>query len=65
MQKLNGNYIGAEESYEKFLNGFKPATEEEKFLVDRALFEYNGCVLALDEFKKPVEDYHFENLGNI
>ena len=65
MQKLNGNYIGAEKAYEKFLNEFKPQTEEERFLVDRALFEYNGCVLALDEFKKPTQDYHFENLGNV
>lgn len=65
MQKLNGNYVGAEAVYEKFLNEFRPQTEEEKFLVDRALFEYNGCVLALDELKKPSRDYHFENLGNI
>ena len=62
MQKQNGDYVGAEASYEKFLNGFKAQTEEEKFLVDRALFEYNGCVLALDELKKPKRDYHFENL---
>lgn len=64
MQKLNGNYVGAEASYEKFLNGFRPQTQEEKFIVDRALFEYNGCVLALDELKKPNRDYHFENLGS-
>lgn len=62
MQKQNGNYVEAEAAYEKFLNGFKAQTEEEKFLVDRALFEYNGCVLALDELKKPTRDYHFENL---
>ena len=65
MQKQNGNYIGAEATFEKFLNEFRPQTDKERYIVDRALFEYNGCVLALDEFKKPTQDYHFENIGSV
>ena len=62
MQKTNGKYIEAEVSIQKFINTFKPKTEEDKIRFKEAEFEYRGCVYALEELKKPQKEIDFKLL---
>lgn len=59
MLKTNGKYEEASENFEFFIAVYEG--EDEFF--DIALLHYNGCILALEQLKKPVQDFDFENLG--
>lgn len=62
MQKTNGKYIEAEATLQKFLATFKPKTKEDNIIFEEAKFEYEGCVYALEELKKPLKDISFKVL---
>jgi peptidoglycan-associated lipoprotein len=60
MQKTNGKYEKARDSYELFLNTFKPETEEDKVWVKQATIGRDGCTVAILERQKPVRSYNFK-----
>ncbi len=62
MQKTNGKYDLAQGNFEVFLESYKITLPEDELFKEKALFEYNGCVFAIDELKKPVRDFKIENL---
>lgn len=62
MLKTNGKYIKARDEFEYFIAEYTPASTDDNY-PELALLHYNGCVLALDELKKPIRDYQFENVG--
>lgn len=64
MQKTNGKYDLAQANFEVFLESYKVNLPEDELFKEKALFEYNGCVFAIDELKKPVRDFKIENLPN-
>lgn len=59
MQKTNGKYGDAKNTFETFIREFEPATDEEKNYFNQAIIEQKGCELALNEMKKPVRDHQF------
>ncbi|MFQ3575536.1 MAG: LysM peptidoglycan-binding domain-containing protein [Cytophagales bacterium] len=62
MLKNNAKYEQSKEMFEIFMLSFKPEKPVDELYKEKALFEFNGCVYALNELKKPVRDYKFENL---
>ncbi len=62
MLKNNGKYEQSKENFDKFLNDFTPEDSDEELYKKQAKVEYNGCILALNEFKKPIRNYDFKNL---
>lgn len=63
MLKLNGQYMPASDAFEDFMAEYTPADDEEEDYAELALLHYNGCILALNELKKPRRDYDFHNPG--
>lgn len=56
MQKTNGKYYDAESSLAKFIKTFKPTNSEGKSIIKEASFEHKGCLIAIEEYKKPIKD---------
>lgn len=62
MLKNNGKYEDSKVNFEQFLKEFEPETSEDELYKKQAKIEYNGCILVLNEFKKPIRNYEFRNL---
>ncbi|HEY8402751.1 MAG TPA: tetratricopeptide repeat protein, partial [Cytophagaceae bacterium] len=62
LQKTNGKYEEAIESFEKFLQTYKGTGKDAVHYIERAKIEMEGCHVAITEMKKPQRDYEFENL---
>jgi outer membrane protein OmpA-like peptidoglycan-associated protein/LysM repeat protein/tetratricopeptide (TPR) repeat protein len=62
MQKTNGKYLEAEKTFQQFIKTFKPKTKEDELILEEAKFEYEGCVYALEELKKPIKNVNFSLL---
>ncbi len=56
MQKTNGKYYDAESSLAKFIKTFRPTNAEGKARIREASFEHKGCLMAIEEYKKPIKD---------
>ncbi len=61
MQKINGRYGPAGESFEYFIATYEPKSDDDKFF-DLALLHYNGCILASEEIARPQRDFVFHHL---
>lgn len=59
MLKTNGKYEEAGENFEFFIAVYEGDDE----FFDLALLHYNGCILATEQLKKPIQDFDFNNLG--
>lgn len=56
MQKTNGKYYDAESSLAKFIKTFRPTNAEGKSRIKEASFEHKGCLMAIEEYKRPIKD---------
>lgn len=56
MQKTNGKYYDAESSLAKFIKTYRPTNAEGKARIREASFEHKGCLMAIEEYKKPIKD---------
>lgn len=61
MLKINGKYPEAKKQFEAFLT-FESEDAEKKKYDQRAIQEYNGCIIALQELQKPTRDFNFVDL---
>ena len=61
MMKINGKYTPAATKFEFFIATYSPEGDDDQF-ADLALMHYNGCILALDELRRPQRDYQFQIL---
>ncbi len=62
MLKDNGQFDQAEKQYEDFLTSYSQTAGEVNFM-EMASLEREGCLLALEELKRPRQDFKFQNLG--
>ncbi|MFN3403663.1 MAG: LysM peptidoglycan-binding domain-containing protein [Cytophagaceae bacterium] len=62
MLKLNGKYEEAEQEFAKFIEENHKTDPETKKYKEHAEIDRLGCLLAIDELKKPVRDYEFQVL---
>lgn len=60
--KYSGKYDEAEKYFEQFIKEYTPKPEDPEKYKDIALTDYNGCLIAQQELKKPVRDYGFKNM---
>jgi outer membrane protein OmpA-like peptidoglycan-associated protein/tetratricopeptide (TPR) repeat protein len=59
--KINGKYPEAKKQFEAFLT-FESEDAEKKKYDQRAVQEYNGCIIAMQELQKPIRDFNFTDL---
>lgn len=62
MLKNNGKYDLSKDNFEQFLKEFQPETADDELIKKQAKIEYNGCILVINEYKKPIRNYEFTNL---
>jgi LysM repeat protein/tetratricopeptide (TPR) repeat protein len=62
MLKSNGKYQRSVGEFDKFLARYSPEIAEDTIYVMEAKLEQEGCLLAMNELKKPLRDYKFELL---
>jgi len=62
MQLDNGDYDGAKQTFETFINEYKASTLEAEEYKEKARQGIKGCDFALEEMKKPKRDYNFTDL---
>ncbi len=60
MQKTNGHYEKARDSYEQFIQGFSASTKEDSVWLKQATIGRDGCTVAIKERQKPVRSYNFK-----
>lgn len=62
MLKNKGQYAEALENFEKFLVEYPDEGVNSKQLKEKARIDADGCILAMNELKKPVRNYNFHVL---
>ncbi len=62
MLKNKGQYAEALENFETFMEEYPDGELNAKQLKEKAKIDAGGCVLAMNELKKPVRNYHFHVL---
>lgn len=62
MLKNNGKYDLSKDNFDQFLKEFQPETPDDELIKKQARIEYNGCILVINEYKKPIRNYEFTNL---
>ena len=60
--KYNGKYEEAETFFDQFIKEYSPKPEDPERYKTIAQLDYDGCVMAQTELKKPVRNYEFKNL---
>lgn len=61
MQKINGRYEPASESFEYFIATYEPKSDDDQYF-DLALLHYNGSILAMEEIARPQRDFIFHHI---